>query len=528
MSSGTGLAMGSDGRLVVVKRAAPGPPSQRLRREAGMLRRAVHPGVVELVDDGTDGDGASISTAFVGGGTLADFAAGADLRLVVRALAAVATTLADLHDRGITHGRVTSDHILMADDGYAVLCGLAEASDTGTSGNDSGPSGSGAPNDRGAPSSAGATNGRGAPAGTDPVAADPAGTDPAGADPARANDDVGTVPSAARDIDSMPADDVAALASLVQEVAAGGTGPQVAPLQRIAERALAPDPAVRPSMRQLATSLRNLDPTPSPAAPALAAGPRLLVARSPRGRTRWPRGAVAVVVVIVAAVAVTMATRVTMDRPPSEEAAAGDTAAAGNNVTTADPTPPAVMAPATPSTTSSLTPGTSPATSSSMPTDGPSQESTDGSVPPSPAGPPAVRIWPAPTSGTAPVDADVDGDGNSDAVDVAGGIVTAAGIRWQVAAPEEIVVVGDWDCDGRPTPAVVRPGSGQVWAYSRWADDGESVSAAPAGVVPGASTATTVHAGDDVVDGEAVGEEGCDTIEVTDATGGSTVVVPPR
>ncbi len=474
MSNGTGLAMGRDGRLVVVKRAAPGAPAERLRREVGILRLAVHPGVVEVVDDESEGDEASISTAFVGGGTLSDFAPGGDLLLGVRALATVATTLADLHDRGITHGRVTGDHVLMADDGQAVLCGLAEGSDTG---------------------------------------------------PADISHDVHTNASAAQSNDSAQAGDVLALAALVREVAVEGTGPQVEPLKGIAERALTPDPAVRPSMRQLATSLHNLDPTPPSPAPG-ATGPRLLVARSPRGRTGRRRGPVAVVVATLAAVAITMATLATVDRPPSGEAGGSDVAGAGNTVGAADPVPPTatVPAPGMPPTTSSLPSGTtSTTTASSMPPDGPSEETAvDGSTPPPQAGPPAVRVWPAPAGGTAPIYSDVDGDGSSEAVEVAGGIVTAAGVRWQVAAPDEIVVVGDWDCDGQPTPAVVRPGSGQVWTYSRWADDGESLTAAPAGVVPGASSATAMHA-----DAEAVGKKGCDTIAVTDAKGGSSVVVPP-
>ncbi|MGI9120711.1 MAG: hypothetical protein ACR2G7_11435, partial [Acidimicrobiales bacterium] len=418
MSNGTGLAMGRDRRVVVVKRAAPGPPAERLRREAGMLRLAVHPGVVEVVDDESDGDEASISTAFVGGGTLSDFAVGGDLRLGVRALATVATTLADLHDRGITHGRVTGDHVLMADVGQAVLCGLAEGSDTG------------ARSDTGRPSDAGA------PGETGPVAVSDARSETG---PAEVSDDVRTNASAAQRNDSAQAGDVLALATLVREVALEGSGPQVEPLQRIAERALAPDPAVRPSMRQMATSLHNLDPTPPSPAPG-ATGPRLLVARSPRGRTGRRRGPLAVVVATLAAVAIAMATLATVDRPPRGEAAGNDMAGTGNTVGSADPVPPTqtVPAPGMPTTSSLMSGATPTTTSSSIPTDGPSEETAvDGSTPPPQAGPPAVRVWPAPTGGTAPIYADVDGDGTIEAVEVTGGIVTAAGIRWQVAAPDE-------------------------------------------------------------------------------------------
>jgi hypothetical protein len=63
----------------------------------------------------------------------------------------------------------------------------------------------------------------------------------------------------------------------------------------------------------------------------------------------------------------------------------------------------------------------------------------------------AVRLWP-PT-----------------ALHVEGRHVTNDGGRWEVGADGDLVVVGDWDCDHLPTPAVLRPSTGQIAVFDRWA-----------------------------------------------------------
>jgi hypothetical protein len=37
-----------------------------------------------------------------------------------------------------------------------------------------------------------------------------------------------------------------------------------------------------------------------------------------------------------------------------------------------------------------------------------------------------------------------------------------------VGGAGDLVVVGDWDCDGIDTPAVLRPSSHSVWVFDRW------------------------------------------------------------
>lgn len=439
MSSGTGLAMSADGRLVVIKTAGPGPGAARLRHEAEALRRAASPGVVELMGERSGNGGTTLTTAFVGGGTLAEHMGGrCDLGVATRVVAAVAATMADLHDRGITHGRLAADHILVGSSlvdtgGQAVVCGWAEATL-----------------------------------------------------------DAGPGPGA-----SAVNADVAALGALLRELAEGRTTAGAEALRRVAERALASDPAARPSMRSLAAVLRALvpeGPGPGPSVPAAAASPtgaRVLAARRP-ARHRARRRPPAPILVAAAALASVAVAGVALsggggaEQPERPGALAGATAEE-------PPEAPGHAAAPTPSTVATTVA--------------------------------AGRVWPPPPPGTppcppvaAPVAADVDGDGCDEGVEVAAGVVRAAGAQWQVATATDVVLVGDWDCDGVATAAVVRPGSGQVWLFAHWAGTGEDVAAVLAKVVPGAVSATVVERP------PGAPATACDRIEVLDHSGAATVV----
>jgi tRNA A-37 threonylcarbamoyl transferase component Bud32 len=117
--SETRVGQTADGRAAVMKEAT-GPAADRLRREADVLRLAAHSGVVELVEslDLPQG-GARLSTAYVGGRTLAD----ARPPTPAAFAATLAATLAELHDRGIVHGRLRPEHVLVGPDGAPVVCG---------------------------------------------------------------------------------------------------------------------------------------------------------------------------------------------------------------------------------------------------------------------------------------------------------------------------------------------------------------------------------------------------------------------
>jgi eukaryotic-like serine/threonine-protein kinase len=67
--------------------------------------------------------------------------------------------------------------------------------------------------------------------------------------------------------------------------------------------------------------------------------------------------------------------------------------------------------------------------------------------------------------------ADVDGDGCSEALAVDGGTISAGTARWTVGEPGDLVAVGDWECDGQAAPALLRPATGDVFVFPRWASE---------------------------------------------------------
>ncbi len=102
------------------------------------------------------------------------------------------------------------------------------------------------------------------------------------------------------------------------------------------------------------------------------------------------------------------------------------------------------------------------------------------------AGPPPTSSTIAPTPAAAPAPAtsapcgvadgpDVDGDGCGDAVTVDGGTVTTPRHRFVVGGPDDQVVVGDWDCDGLATPALLRRPGGEVFVFASWAAPGREL-----------------------------------------------------
>jgi hypothetical protein len=66
------------------------------------------------------------------------------------------------------------------------------------------------------------------------------------------------------------------------------------------------------------------------------------------------------------------------------------------------------------------------------------------------------------------------------------GTLVVDGARFEVAEPGDVVVVGDWNCDGLATPAVFRPSTGSVFAYDAWARHGAPAVAHTLGRAPGA------------------------------------------
>jgi hypothetical protein len=65
--------------------------------------------------------------------------------------------------------------------------------------------------------------------------------------------------------------------------------------------------------------------------------------------------------------------------------------------------------------------------------------------------------------------ADVDGDGCEEPVRWADGVLQAGTARFALGAAGDAVVVGDWDCDGRRTPALLA--AGRLVVFDAWAGD---------------------------------------------------------
>lgn len=57
-----------------------------------------------------------------------------------------------------------------------------------------------------------------------------------------------------------------------------------------------------------------------------------------------------------------------------------------------------------------------------------------------------------------------------------GAVLEHGGLLYGVGAPGDFVETGDWDCDGEPTPAIVRPSTGNVVLFDAWPAPHRSIS----------------------------------------------------
>lgn len=131
-------------------------------------------------------------------------------------------------------------------------------------------------------------------------------------------------------------------------------------------------------------------------------------------------------------------------------------------------------------------------------------------VPVTPTSSPPAEVAVCPPVEPGGLAVDHDGDGCTSSAIVGEGVVEVAGVRYGVGEPGDTLVLGDWDCDGSATVAVVRPRTGEVFVFDAW---GEVVAPLTARVA-GATRAEAIER-----DGD-----GCDDLVVYDAAGVATEV----
>jgi len=101
-------------------------------------------------------------------------------------------------------------------------------------------------------------------------------------------------------------------------------------------------------------------------------------------------------------------------------------------------------------------------------------------------------------------DADAGAAAPSVGADFTAGVLTVDGARYRVGQAGDAVAIGDWACSGRPTPVILRPSSGELFAFDDWAQPGHDVTARLLGRV---EHATEVRA-------TPIGGSGCHELEV--------------
>jgi len=103
--------------------------------------------------------------------------------------------------------------------------------------------------------------------------------------------------------------------------------------------------------------------------------------------------------------------------------------------------------------------------------------------------PRAAGVAPLPPPGcprVPPPSADIDGDDCPDPLTVDGAVVSAGAARWTLGEPGDRIALGDWDCDGSTSAALLRPPTGDVFVFPSWAELGSPVSVTPVQRVAGA------------------------------------------
>ena len=434
-------------RLIAVKQV-PAERADDIEREAEMLKSLDHPGVVRFVDvvDTPDG-GRAMHTEFVSSDTWATRPL-TDPAERAAGVAALAAVVADLHDLGIAHCQLSTAHVLHGEGDGPVLCGLRLAAEASLSNRHA---------------------------------------------------------------------DLVALADLCHDPSLEG-GPLIAKLSSLADGTR----AGRLSARELARRLDLLQARRSTVAEPIrtaggggrggrhknrsrrkslmVAGALLAASAAALAVVIWSRGgqAVSTPAVIIdgteptdgsssQAGGITAPESAEASDPPGAVAApAGDTTPAGDTANTGDTANAAAntgdtanAAANTGDTASSAVAGLA-ASPAAAPTpmvpgildrgSGTGSDQVGGSV----GGDPIAAPRGSPLAPTA--DSADRGRPEDPAGQETGAVLEHGGHRYGVGAPGDFVPTGDWDCDGRATPAIVRPSTGHVVLFDTWPAPDQSIS----------------------------------------------------
>lgn len=120
--------------------------------------------------------------------------------------------------------------------------------------------------------------------------------------------------------------------------------------------------------------------------------------------------------------------------------------------------------------------------------------------------------WPSTCTVPAPTGPDVDGDGCPEEIALDGLVAQIGSVTVHLGRPGDLVALGDWHCDGVATPALLRPETGEVFVFPEWRLDAP-VEVEAITVVP---DATAIEAG----------EGTCPSPVLTTPEGRRTVEVP--
>ncbi len=377
----------SDGGLIAIKQV----PAERaidIQREADLLRRLDHPGLVRFVDlvETADG-GRALHTEFVNSDTWASrpFTDPAER---AAGMAAVAAVVADLHQLGVAHLQLTPPHILHGENDLPVLCGLTSAAEA-------------TPENRHT--------------------------------------------------------DLAALADLCHEPALG-RGALSGKLFSLADEARSGTLSARELARRLDLLATR---RPTGMAPVRVAGGGVLDGLKRRCRPKPLLRTGAVVVAVFAGFAVGVRSGDPEPPPavptPAQDQAPGDVAGTSRDRFDEHDPVDATGPVAEPEPVSERNPIAETGLVSER----------DLIAVPDPIAEPGQIAVPDPTGAPGQI---------AVSVREAAAVIEHGGRRYAIGATGDFVEVGDWDCDGQATAAIVRPSTGGVVLFDAWPGPGETIS----------------------------------------------------